>query len=367
MTKRPISADSHVTEPPNCYVDFIDPSWRERAPRVVRHETQGDLYVIEGLKQKIPMGLIAGAGKDADKLAVDGSTYEDMHVGGWDARARLPDQDRDGVAAEVIYASVGMLLCNHADLDFKNACFTAYNRWLQEFCAAAPDRVFGLGQTALRNVAESIEDFRRIKEMGFVGVMMPGNPGIADFDDPMWDPLWRAAVELELPLSFHILTSKEDNLGRTRGPRINSFLSIIRGCQDIIGTFIYGGVFERHPKLKLVCAEADAGWAPHYMYRMDHAYKRHRHWMKGRELSRLPSEYFRDNVYMTFQDDWSAFQLRHLMNMNRLMWASDYPHSDSTWPHSRQVLAEQAAELTSYERDRITHDNVRELYRLPAQ
>lgn len=366
MTKRPISADSHVTEPPNCYIDHIDPKWRDRAPRVMRSDQQGDLYVIEGLAQKIPMGLIAGAGKDADQLRIDGSTYDDMHVGGWDARARLPDQDRDGVAAEVIYASVGMLLCNHPDLDYKRACFDAYNRWLQQFCAGAPGRVFGLGQTALRTVDEAIADFRRIKEMGFVGVMMPGNPGIADFDDPMWDPLWEAAVDLNLPLSFHILTSKEDSLTRTRGPRINGFLSIIRGCQDIVGTFIYGGVFQRHPELKLVCAEADAGWVPHYMYRMDHAYKRHRHWMKGRELEKLPSEYFRDNVYMTFQDDWSAFQVRHLMNMERLMWASDYPHSDSTWPHSRQVLAEQTADLTAYERDRITHDNVRELYGLPV-
>ena len=92
-------------------------------------------------------------------------------------------------------------------------------------------------------------------------------------------------------------------------------MSIIRGNQDIIGTFIFGGVFERHPNLKIVCVEADAGWVPHFMYRMDHAYNRHRYWMTaGHELSKMPSEYFRENVYMTFQDDWVAFKMKDMCN-----------------------------------------------------
>ncbi len=139
--------------------------------------------------------------------------------------------------------------------------------------------------------------------------MMPGNPGEKDYDDPIYDPFWEAAVALELPLSWHILTTSGDNsLSKPRGPKINGFLSIIRGCQDIMGMLVFSGVFERHPRLRVVCVEADAGWAPHFMYRMDHAYKRHRYWMKGKELARLPSEYFRDHIALTFQDDWTAFQ-----------------------------------------------------------
>ena len=90
---------------------------------------------------------------------------------------------------------------------------------------------------------------------------------------------------------------------------MNEFLSIVRGCQDIMGMLVLGGVFERHPDLQVVCVEADAGWVPHFMYRMDHAYKRHRYWLPpGQELSRLPSEYFAENIYVTFQDDWTAFR-----------------------------------------------------------
>jgi predicted TIM-barrel fold metal-dependent hydrolase len=130
---------------------------------------------------------------------------------------------------------------------------------------------------------------------------------------------------------------------------------------------VFSGVFQRHPKLKIVCVEADAGWAPHFMYRMDHAYKRHRHWLKGRELARLPSEYFRENVYLTFQDDWTAFLFAEYLNHERLMWASDFPHSDSTWPDSQKVIAEQTGHLSATVRDCILHDNVAALYGLNVQ
>jgi predicted TIM-barrel fold metal-dependent hydrolase len=363
MPKPIISADSHITEPPGTYVDRCDRKFRDRAPRMVRDPKLGDMFLVDGMKRPLLMGLVAAAGKSAEQLAVGGVKFDEMHRGGWDPDARLAEQDRDGVSAEILYPTVGMLLCNHPDFDYKKACFEAYNLWITEYCSAHPDRLIGLGQTAMRSVDEGIEDLRKIKELGLRGVMMPGNPAVSDYDDPIYDPFYEAAIDLELPLSFHILTSQQDRF-ETRGPRLNSFLSIIRGCQDIIGTFILGGVFERHPKLKVVCVEADAGWVPHYMYRMDHAYNRHRYWLPAGTLSKMPSEYFRENVYLTFQDDWVAFRIAKLCNVRRLMWANDFPHSDSTWPHSPELLREHTADLTAEEKDLILHDNVAELYRL---
>ncbi len=363
---RPISADSHIIEPPNCFIDYIDPAFRDRAPRLVEHpESGGHKYEIEGMPRPLALNTLAAAGKNPQDIKLEGERFESVHRGGWDPKARLADQDRDGVAGEFIYPTVGMLICNLKDADYKNACMHAYNRWLQEYVGAAPDRLFGLGQTAVRSVSEAIDDFRRIKEMGFKGVMMPGFPATEqDYHDPVFDPLWRAAVELDLPISFHILTTGGMGGWEARGPSLNGFQAIIRGCQDIIGMFIYGGVFERHPDLKLVCVEADAGWAPHYIYRMDHAYKRHRFWSKCAELSRLPSAFFHDNVYLTFQDDWSAFRAVDVLNPKRLMWANDFPHSDSTWPWSQNVIAEQTAKLTPDQKASILRDNVSELYKL---
>jgi len=361
-----ISADSHITEPPNTYVDFIDPGFRDRAPRMERVEGRGDVFVVDGMSRPIDIGLAAAAGKPPEELRVNGIPFEELHRGGWDPEARLGDQARDGVAAEIIYPTVGMVLCNHRDFDYKKACFDAYNRWITGFCSAHPERLLGVGQTALRSPEEGIVDLHEIKRLGLRGVMMPGNPALEDYDSRIYDAFWEAAIELELPLSFHILTVREN--APVRGPKMNGFLSIIRGCQDIMGTLVLGGVFERHPKLRVVCVEADAGWVPHYMYRMDHAYKRHRYWLPaGQALSKLPSEYFREHIYTTFQDDFVAFQAADQMNWHRLMWANDFPHSDSTWPWSQEMLEKHASELRPEQRRAILCGNVAELYKIDLE
>src|SRR5437762_1416331 len=174
------------------------------------------------------------------------------------------------------------------------------------------------------------------------------------------DELFEATIALGLPVSFHILTDPQDAFPK-RGPVMNFAVGIIRSNQDLLAMLVYGGVFERHPRLRVVCVEADASWAPHWMHRMDHYYERHRY-MRALELARLPSEYFREHVYLTFQDDWPAFRMTGLLDPRRLMWANDFPHSDSTWPWSQELLAREAACLSEGERDLILHDNAAELY-----
>jgi predicted TIM-barrel fold metal-dependent hydrolase len=353
-----ISADSHITEPPDTYTANIDPAWRDKAPRVAHDAELGDLFVAEGMKP-IKMGLVAAAGKQPEDIKTNG-TFDDMHRSGWDASARLADQDRDGVSAEILYPTVGMLLCNLKDLDYKKACFDAYNRWIVDYCSVDRDRLLGVGQTAARSVDEAVADVHAIQAAGLRGVMMPGLPGEADYDDLAWDRFWAAAAEIGLPISFHILTT---STARTRGSRLNSFLAIVRGIQDIMSLLVFGGVFARHPGLRVVCVEADAGWVPHFMYRMDHAYKRHRHHLApGESLPRLPSEYFAEHIYVTFQDDWTAFRSAGDMNWHRLMWANDFPHSDSTWPWSQELLAEQTGVLSTEQQRAILSGNCAGLY-----
>lgn len=370
MTILSISADSHVTEPGDCYLPRIDPRFRHRAPVAVTDEAMGAVMLIDQGASRVPYGMVAAAGRPVDKIGpFQFVGWDELHPGGWDPVARLSEQARDGVAAEVIYPSVGMLLCNHPDGDYKKACFDAYNLWLAEFESTAPDRLIGVGQTALRSVEEGVADLEAVHRLGLRGVMLPGYAAChddGDYDDPRWDPLWRAAVDLGLPVSFHILTSRTDVTGHAsfRGPKMNSFLGIIRGCQDIIGTLIFGGVFERHPALKVVCVEADAGWVPHWMYRADHALRHHQNWLAHASLSRLPSEYFRENVYVTFQDDWVAFQMTEMVNHERLLWANDHPHADSTFPHSQEVLAAHTAHLPENVRDDIVWRNCARLYGL---
>ena len=368
-----ISADSHIVEPGNCYTDYIDPKFRDRAPTIQRDATGNDIYVIPGMTSTIPLGLVAAAGLSPEDLAArrQGCTFDQLHKSGYDAKYRVADQDRDGVVAEIIYPSVGMALCNHPDFAYKTACMHAYNEWLAHYLTGAPvGRLFGLGQTSCESVEQTLKDMQDCKKKGFVGIMMPGNPQHKDYDDPMYDALWECAADLGLPLSFHILTSKGgsvENVLEARGNKINGFLNIIRGVQDVLGLFVLGGIFERFPKLKFIAAEADAGWLPHYAYRMDHAYNRHGLWLGGgKNLAKKPSEYIDSNVWLTFQDDWVAFRVANLMNPKRLVWANDFPHSDATWPWSQELLEKHTAGLTKEQMRWIMRDNIIECYNLPV-
>src|SRR4029450_9697694 len=152
INKPIISSDSHIMEPPDTYTARIDKKYKDNAPHVEWKDKSGDVYVIEGVTQTIPMGLVAAAGVSAEGLATSArfAKFADLHRGGWDPEARMADQDRDDVAAEVIYPSVGMVLCNHPDADYKKACFDAYNLWIAGYLGAHPHWRCGLVQTGIR-------------------------------------------------------------------------------------------------------------------------------------------------------------------------------------------------------------------------
>ncbi len=370
MQKPIISSDSHVTEHPDCYSTRVNKRFRDRAPHLVYDEKMGDLMVLEGAKP-IVLSLASAAGEDPKDLLTKrgkNAKFDVLPKGGWEVEARLAAQDRDGVAAEVLYPTVGMEVCNLQDNELKKACMDAYNLWVAELTASAPERLFGLGQTPMRNIDESMNDLRQIKELGMVGVMLPGIPAIEghDYHSDVYDPFWDACVDLELPPSFHILTSGGGGaaLNQVRGHKLNAFMGIIRANQDIMGMMVLGGVFERNPKLKIVCVEADAGWVPHYLQRMDHGYAYHRYWMRATPLARKPSEYFLDHIALTFQNDAIALKSKDDLNIKHLLWANDYPHPDSTWPNSQSIIGPQMAHLSDAEKNQVLHDNVAELYNL---
>ena len=368
MLKAPISADSHIVEPPNCYVDFIEPKYRHVAPRVVKNAKDVDVFEIDGMTNAIPIGLLAAAGMTpAEVKIMRSASYPDITPAAYDPNARVEAQDVDGVAGEIIFASVGMVLCSHPDYDYKRACMAAYNRWLAQFCGTHPTRLFGLAQCAASSIEEAIADFVAAKEAGMVGMMMTGNPQHEDYDHRDYDALWECAVDLDLPIAFHILTSKDYDastaLKSPRGHSANAFMNLTRGVQDILGLFVFGGVFERHPQLHMVVAEADAGWVPHWMYRSDHAAERWGVAMQ-RTITRQPSDYVLSNVHFTFQDDKTAYQSPMMVDSKCLMWANDFPHTDSTWPRSQDLLSAQTAHLSEAERNRVLHDNVAEVFHL---
>ncbi|MEK9869754.1 MAG: amidohydrolase, partial [Gammaproteobacteria bacterium] len=146
-----ISADSHIVEPADCYSKYLASKYKDRAPTIKRDDLGNDVYVIPGMESTIPLGLVAAAGLSAEELGKrrKGCTFDQLHESGHNATVRVADQDRDGVVAEILYPSVGMVLCNHKDFDYKTVCMHAYNEWLTGYVADAPEgRLFGLRQTS---------------------------------------------------------------------------------------------------------------------------------------------------------------------------------------------------------------------------
>ncbi len=365
-----ISGDSHVVEPPEAYSRYIDPKYRDVAPKIIKNpnpEIKNELYWAEGITP-FAFHTSSAAGLKPHEIDMEHGGFASMHNAGWDSKYRIEAQDRDGMLAEVIYPTIGMLLCSIPDGAYRQACFRAFNQWMRDYCSENPIRLNGIGQSAANGPENTIADLHQIKELGLKGVMMPSIAGgDIDYDHPDYDKVWKVAVELGLPIGFHVLTGRGAGAltsAPPRGGKLAGFGGIVRELQDIASLFIFGRIFERHPDLRVVLVESDAGWAPHFCSRMDHAYKRHRFWMKSGPMEKLPSEYFLENIYMTFQDDWVAIKNVDLLNPRRLLWANDYPHSDSTWPWSHELLAHHTQALTQEHIDLILRENAKELYKL---
>jgi predicted TIM-barrel fold metal-dependent hydrolase len=358
-----ISADSHISEVEDCFRQ-IDAKYEAQRPRQIYDEKRGAVLEIPNLGVKVPMGIICTAGRDPKDFAKP-MRWDQLHPAGHDPKERIKIQDEENIVAEVLYPSLGMVLCNHPDWDFKAACFAAYNRWLAEFCATNPKRLIGMPMISMRSPAEALQELQQAKAQGFRGVMLPGDPKENDYDHACYDEFWRACVDLKMPVSFHILTTKDGIMERVRGSKLVHQIVTVRGVQNIMLMMILGGVFDRHSKLKVVCVESDAGWVPHFKFRMDHAYERHRFHLPTEKLQQMPSTYFDENIYVTFQDDYSVKHVKGGLNMQRVMWATDFPHSDGTYPRSREVIAFVTEGMSAKDKADLLYNNAASLYGIP--
>ncbi|MBW2496053.1 MAG: amidohydrolase [Deltaproteobacteria bacterium] len=354
------SSDSHVVEPEEAFAQ-IDPGFHDRRPQAMNDPEQGALMIVPGLDFQISAGALSRAGIPYEEWARP-RPWEEIHPASHDPKARLLIQDEENVVGEVIYPSVGMVICLHPDVAYRKACSEAYNRWLAEFCATDPKRLIGVGMAAIPTPEEGVRELEEIARQGFKSVMLCGDPAFEDYDHPSYDPVWEAAIDLGLPISFHILTGRESYGMEVRGPKVIQQIVTVRGNQNIIMMMVLGGVFARHPDLKVVMVENDAGWLPHFCFRMDHAWERHRWSLEIGSIDRPPSEYVRENVWVTFQDDSSVRHVIDAVNLERVMWASDFPHGDGTYPHSQDVADDVTEGMTEEQKFAVVYGNGTKLY-----
>jgi predicted TIM-barrel fold metal-dependent hydrolase len=361
---RIVSADSHVIEPADVWTARMRGEYADRAPRSVRLEgaNQGDFFMAEGLKP-LPVAGFAVAGVDpkdfAERMA---SGYPGVPPGAWDPVQRIKDQELDGVKAEVLYPSLAMRLFQLQDGGLRAASFRAYNDWLAEYCRQTPQRLAGVALIALDEIAVGIAEVERAAKIGLKGVLIWGAPPAErPYSGAEYDSFWAAAQDHSMPVSLHILT--EYRPPHSLRSVMNDYPTLHHSVERSIGQIIMGGVLEKFPRLKLVSVENDIGWIPHFIQRLDHSYEKYRY-LETRAIPNPPSFYFHRQVRATFQDDRVGVLARHFAGVNNLMWASDFPHSDSTWPHSREVIARDFEGVPDAEVRRMVAANVLELYGL---
>jgi predicted TIM-barrel fold metal-dependent hydrolase len=374
-----VDADSHVNPAPTFWDDYLPAKFSGRGPR---WEPGGpgeahDWLLFEGTRKPLNlMSAVSGQGRQFSPVG----RQERLRAGNWEPAARLADMDQDGVRTAVMYGG-GPL--GTADNELYLASFDAYNRWLADFCAYDRTRLIGVAYLPMQDVAQSTAMVRDAAQRGLRGVNIPAFPqspegvrqggfgaqvlaltgdpnGPRQYDDPQFDPFWKACVEHDMAVTIHLGA-------RVARPGQSMFLPnmvMSKLCMaEPIAILIFGGVFDRFPELRFGTIESGAGWVAFVGEYMDSIYNNQRHWLKL-NLRMKPSEYLDHNIYASFIRDPEGIRNRHLPGGTNFMWSTDYPHSETTWPDSLVELGRQFAGVNEDEIRPMVRDNARRFYGL---
>ena len=367
-----IDADAHVYEPRDVWQTRVAQRLRQRAPKLVRTD-EGDVWSFNDGERLRPVGLMAAAGTSYLDFRPSGLTYETIRRGHYEPEARLADMDADGIYAQLLYPSV----CEEGARMFGDeravqlACVRAYNEWLLEFCAAGSGRLFGHAVMPATGVADAVAELEWALGRGYRGVLISTFPSGAVEPSSDDDPFWACAQEARIPVALHIGSFHAAGPVARRSfepaavlPRAATSKS---GANTVplVARMIFSGMFERFPRLHALLVEANIGWIPAMLEQTDDMFLRYR-WFThtAQSLPTLPSRVFHRNVWATFMIDTVGIELRHRLNVDHLMWSTDYPHTGTDWPNSRVTIARLFRDVPRDEVKKMLHGNCKRLYGL---
>jgi predicted TIM-barrel fold metal-dependent hydrolase len=369
MDYRVISADNHVIEPPNTFVDRVPNSLKDRAPRVLKGADGGDGWSFDG---KPPRSTFSAP----EKLNAGGLTWDQVRRGNYDGAAHIKDMQLDGIDAAVIYPMVTRMTYEFQDRELALACVRAYNDWLiEDFCSVDPQRLIPIaviptddGQPAMCAEAE------RVVAKGARGFFLPYYP-TRPLYDPYYDPLWKFASETGTVASLHHMFGGKrpsrptvdgvDARSLQASATVQSYFAAIGPLTDMMFT----GVFERFPKLKFMHAEVNMGWAAYWLQQMHLTIERQ--FMKGGNwypnlATRTPEDYIGRNVFFTALDDYVGFELtgKDTRLADATMYSIDYEHSITLWPNSKDFIAKLTQGLDETTRHKVLAGNAVRIFNL---
>ena len=353
-----ISADSHVNEPPDLWVDRMPARFADRAPRMERFD-EGDAWIFEGVADPMPIGLNACAGMDPP-MRRSWVRWDEIRAGGYDPKVRIQEIDRDGVDAEVLYPTPRMAQAIHAqeDPEFHLAMVQAYNDWLTEYAEHDLARFRGLAMLPNRGVEQALAEIERVADRPAIGGFVIGRyPSGELTPQPADDPVWAALVERELTLNIHVSLTTGMPAGSVSRPLPGAgrFNAMTGHLIDLV----FSGVLDRFPTLRVVAAEVDCGWLPYFKEQIDDNYRRFKH---NHALDLFPSEYIERNVHFTYVTDTYGIDNRDRIGVERILWSSDYPHASSSWPETWPAVQASMSGVPAAERDLMLVGNAARLY-----
>lgn len=366
-----ISSDGHAGLPPECYRDYLDPQYRavfdERLDAVIAERREAEKFL---LISEFNNAWRATAGEGLK--------------GAWDPDIRNGVLDRDGVVAEVLFpdgiternappfgADLGMRP-NGADPELQWAGARAHNRWLAGFCAHSPLRRIGIALVpAFWDIDENLKEIRWAKENGLKGVMLPVLvEGYDHYNHPKYYPMWELIQDLGLTVNFH--SGPSPGYDRTTPGWVGVYVCEFQFWMTRpLFMLVFGGVFDRFPRLKVVFTEAGGDfWFPWMMQLMDFrgAVKKGSAKMGDHtaNLKLKPSEYFRRNVWVgsSAQMEDARIDEYYKMGIDRVMWGTDYPHPEGTWPNTLHQMVGSLAGLPDPDIAAVFGGNAIDLYQL---
>jgi predicted TIM-barrel fold metal-dependent hydrolase len=379
-----VDVDAHVVEPPDVWTSRLPARYRDIGPRVV-YAPAGEIKLVGSSYIEAPgtegpdaawwfyedrqtslKRYIAAAGVPADEVTLSGVTYEDMRPGCFKAPERIADMTINGVQAQMCFPNYprfcGQLFLWGKDKELAKLCVEAYNDWMvDEWCGGSDGRLIALCIVPLWDVQLAVAEVRRNAARGVKAVAFSELPSYLDLPSihsRYWDPFFAACQETGTVLSMHIGSGTKTPKTSDDAPEAVQGTIIFGNSVGSLVDFLFSGVLHRFPNLKLLYAEAQIGWIPYVLERTDDVWHTHRGWAHGQDnCPELPSTYYYRQVYSCFFKDPVGVSVLDRVGVDNVLFETDYPHQDGTWPQSREAAALQFGHLPQDQIDKIARGN----------
>ncbi len=369
---RVFDSDMHVMEPVDLWERYIAPEFRSLAPRGVTSENVRDLRIVfpDEKPDETRVGRTPRRGRNYRR---NQALYRNDAARGWNGAAQLEAMNREGLDVATLFPSRGLNVlvgpgggARQSDPRFAAAIARAYNDWLYEFCQADPRRMLGAGMISVYDINDAVEETHRVvDELRFKAVFLRSNfINGTPWHDPYYEPLWDTLERLGIPLGLHQATAS--SIPQLCKPWFGSPSGLQRaygqpvGQMFAVGSFLGGGILERHPTVKVAFLEANCSWLPWLLWRLDEAYE-----LEGdldmSELTMAPSEYFKRQCVASVEpDETPARYTIDFLGSDNLVYSTDYPHGDSRYPHATESFLK--LPLSDADKRKILWDNCARFY-----